>query len=52
MDNYYMSMTASIKLKNNGVYCRGTIQTNCKFLPKSVLFTAAEVEHLVEELLG
>jgi len=28
MDNYYMSTTAAINLKNNGVYCRGTIRTN------------------------
>jgi hypothetical protein len=42
MDNYYMSKTAAINLKNNGVYCRGTIRTNRKFLPKSVLFTASE----------
>jgi hypothetical protein len=42
MDNYYMSTTAAINLKNNGVYCRGTIRMNHKFVPKSVLFMAAE----------
>jgi hypothetical protein len=45
MDNYYMSTTAAIYLKNNGVYCRGTIRTNQKFLPKSVLFTASEARN-------
>jgi hypothetical protein len=42
MDNYYMSTTLAINLKNNGVYYRCTIRTNRMFLPKSVLFTAAK----------
>ena len=42
MDNYYMSTTAAIHLKQKGVLCRGTIRANRKFLPKSVLFTPRE----------
>jgi C1A family cysteine protease len=42
MDNYYMSTTAAIHLKEKGVLCRGTIRTNRKFIPKSVLFMAKE----------
>jgi hypothetical protein len=46
MDNYYMSTTCALHLKNNGVYCRGTIQSNRKFVPKSTLFTPAEARSL------
>jgi hypothetical protein len=42
MDNYYMSTTAAIHLKEKGILCRGTIRTNRKFVPKSVLFMAKE----------
>jgi hypothetical protein len=42
MDNYYMSTTCALHLKNDGVYCRGTIRSNQKFVPKSTLFTPAE----------
>ncbi len=46
MDNYYMSTTCTLHLKNDGVYCRGTIQSNQKFAPKSILFTPAEARSL------
>jgi hypothetical protein len=46
MDNYYMSTTCALHLKNNGVYCRGTIRSNRKFVPKSMLFTPAEARSL------
>ena len=42
MDNYYMSTTAAIHLREKGVLCRGTIRANRKFVPKSVLFTSRE----------
>jgi len=46
MDNYYMSTTCALHLKNNGVYCRGTICSNQKFVPKSTLFMASEARSL------
>jgi hypothetical protein len=46
MDNYYNSKTCAMHLKNNGVYCRGTIHSNHKFVPKSTLFTASEARTL------
>jgi hypothetical protein len=42
MDNYFMSMTVAMKLREKGVFCRGTIRTNRKLFPKSILFTSAE----------
>jgi len=45
MDNYYISTTVAINLKNNGVYYRFTIRMNRMFLPKSVLFTASEARN-------
>jgi len=44
MDNYYMSTTTAIKLRQNTVFCRGTIRPNRKLLPKSVLFTTKDVK--------
>ena len=46
MDNYYMSTTCAMKLRVNGVFCRGTIRSSRKFVPKSILFTPAEVRQL------
>jgi hypothetical protein len=46
MDNYYMSTTCAKHLKKNGVYCRGTLCSNRKFVPKSTLFTASEARTL------
>jgi len=46
MDNYYMSETCAMHLWDNGVYCRGTIRTSRKLIPKSILFTLAEVKSL------
>ncbi len=46
MDNYYMSTTCAMKLRANGVFCRGTIRSSRKFVPKSILFTPAEVRQL------
>jgi hypothetical protein len=37
MDNYYMSTTCAMKLQKKGVYCRGTIRSSRKFIPKSIL---------------
>jgi hypothetical protein len=31
-----------MKLREKGVFCRGTIRTNRKLFPKSILFTSAE----------
>jgi hypothetical protein len=38
-----MSTTCAIRLQQNGVLCRGTICSSCKFVPKSILFTHSEV---------
>lgn len=46
MDNYYMSATCAVHLLQKGVYCRGTIRSSRKFVPKSVLFTSSEVRSL------
>jgi hypothetical protein len=46
MDNYYMSKTCAIKLHQNGIFCWGTIRSNRKFLPKSILFTPSEARML------
>ncbi len=46
MDNYYMSTTCALHLQKNGVYCRGTIRSNRKFVPKSTLFTSSEARNL------
>jgi hypothetical protein len=46
MDNYYMSTTCAIKLRQNGVFCRGTIRTNHKHMPKSILFSPEEARTL------
>ncbi len=46
MDNYYMSTTCAMKLRQNGVLCRGTIRSSRKFVPKSILFTPSEVRTL------
>jgi hypothetical protein len=45
-DNYYMSNTCAIRLKEKGVFCRGTIRSSRKFVPKSILFTHAEANEL------
>ncbi len=34
MDNLYSSPEVFIALKNNGLYARGTVRLNCKYLPK------------------
>ena len=46
MDNYYMSTTCAIKLRENGVFCRGIIRSNRKFVPKSIFFTPTEARTL------
>ena len=46
MDNYYTSVKSALKLKENGVFCRGTIRSSRKFVPKSILFTSSEVKQL------
>jgi hypothetical protein len=46
MDNYYMSTTTAIKLREKVVFCRGTIRSNRKLLPKSVLLTATNAKGL------
>ena len=42
MDNYYMSTICAMHLRNKGVYCRGTIRSSRKFVPKSILLTSTE----------
>jgi hypothetical protein len=42
-DNYYMSTTCAMRLRDNGVFCRGTIRNTCKYVPKGIQFTSAEV---------
>jgi hypothetical protein len=39
MDNYFMSTTCAMKLCQHGVFCRGTIRSNRKFVPKSIFFS-------------
>ncbi len=46
MDNYYMSTTCAMKLRENGVFCRGTICCSRKFVPKGIQFTTAEARTL------
>jgi hypothetical protein len=46
MVNYYMSATTAIHLKQRQIYCRGTIRSTRKFLPKSILFTSSEARQL------
>ncbi len=41
-----MSTTCALKLKENGVFCRGTIRSTRRLLPKSILFTPSEVRQL------
>jgi hypothetical protein len=43
MDNYYMSATCAMRLRQHGVFCRGTIRSSRKYVPKSTLFISAEV---------
>ena len=46
MDNYYMSTVCAAHLGSKKVYCRGTIRSNRKFVPKSTLFTPTEARTL------
>jgi hypothetical protein len=46
MDNYYMSTTWAIRLLQKGVFCLGTIRSSRKFVPRSILFTLADVQKL------
>jgi len=46
MDNYYMSTACAAHLRSKKVYCRGTIRSSRKFVPKSTLFTSAESRSL------
>jgi hypothetical protein len=45
-DNYYMSTTCAMKLRENGVFCRGTIRSSRKYVPKGIQFTSAEARTL------
>jgi hypothetical protein len=42
MDNYYMSTTCAIKLWENGVFCRGTVRSTRKYVPKGIQFNSSE----------
>jgi hypothetical protein len=46
MDNYYMSTTCAMRLRDNGVFCRGTIWNTHKYVPKGIQFTSAEARML------
>jgi len=46
MDNYFMSITCAMKLCQHGVFYRGTIHSNCKFVPKSIFFYTSEAQNL------
>jgi hypothetical protein len=46
MDNYYMTTVCAAHLRHNKVYCRGTIRSSHKFVPKSTLFTSTEARTL------
>jgi hypothetical protein len=46
MDNYYMSTVCAAHLQSKKVYCRGTIRSSRKFVPKSTLFTPSEARSL------
>jgi len=41
-----MSATCAMHLRQKGVYCRGTIRSSRKFIPKSILYTSAEIKSL------
>jgi Transposase IS4 len=46
MDNYYMSPITAINLKDKGIFCRGTLRSSRKLVPKSIQFTSAETRDL------
>jgi hypothetical protein len=46
MDNYFTTANLAINLLQRKVYCRGTIRSNRRLLPKSVLFNKSEVKAL------
>jgi hypothetical protein len=46
MDNYYMSPSCAIQLRDHGVFCHGTIWTARKFVPRSILFSSSEIRTL------
>jgi hypothetical protein len=41
-----MSATCAMRLRQHGVFCRGTICSSRKYVPKSILFTSSEVREL------
>ena len=46
MDNYFSSPESFIRLKEMGVYARGTFRTTKKYLPQFIKFSKAETEKL------
>ncbi len=46
MDNHYMSPSCAIRLRDHGVFCRGTIWTAYKFVPRSILFSSSDIRTL------
>jgi hypothetical protein len=42
IDNYYMSTTYAMKLRENGVFCHGTIRGTQKYVPKGIEFNSVE----------
>mmetsp|Transcript_2724 Transcript_2724/g.3879 ORF Transcript_2724/g.3879 Transcript_2724/m.3879 type:complete len:98 (+) Transcript_2724:275-568(+) len=42
MDNYYTSVQAFAKLRQNGIFARGTCRPNQKHFPEAVTFTKAD----------
>jgi hypothetical protein len=49
MGNYYVSTTCAIRLRQKGVFCRGTIHLSRKFVPKSILFSRLTYGNCLEE---
>ena len=45
MDHFYMSPYVAKALRQMGVYCRGTVSTNCLELPPCVQYSKAKAQN-------
>ncbi len=46
MDNYYMSPATAVHLKQKEIFCRGTLRSTRRLVPKSILFSSSETKSL------
>ena len=46
MDSFYTSPYMAIKMREQDLYMCGTLHTNRKFLPKSIIFTKSCMKHV------